>query len=234
MSRWPDGARVAVIGATGGIGAAVVQALLGRPDVAEVHACARQIGEGAGKLRWHPLELTDEASIASAAAAIGAPLHLVLVATGELRAPEKSWAQQSAEAYARAFAINAIGPALVGKHFLPLLARDQGAVFAALAARVGSIADNRLGGWHAYRASKAALVMVVRNFALELAARNRAALAVTLHPGTVETALSAPFAGARDKMTPAIAAHNLLRVIDGLDPSHNGLQIGWDGTVIPG
>lgn len=187
-------------------------------------------------------DLTDEASIAAAAAEIGADgqFDLVIAATGLLHdgdahRPEKSWSMQSADAYARAFAINATGPALIGKHFLPLLARDRRSVFAAISARVGSISDNRLGGWHAYRASKAALNMIVRNFAIELATRNRHAIAVALHPGTVATALSAPFQRgvAPDKLFAAdFAAQRLLATIEELEPENSGALIAWDGQTI--
>ena len=176
-------------------------------------------------------DLTDEASIAAAATLIGT-VDLCIVATGELHAPEKSWSMQSADAYARAFAVNATGPALIGKYMLPHLARDRRSVFAALSARVGSVSDNRLGGWHAYRASKAALNMIVRNFANELAARNPSAIAVTLHPGTVATELSAPFVGSRATLTPAQSAEALLATLAPLTPADSGGLFAWDGQRI--
>ena len=168
------------------------------------------------------------------------PLDLVFIATGLLHdgpgfQPEKSWRMQDPEAYQRAFAINATGPALVGKHFLPLLNRNQRSVFAALSARVGSISDNRLGGWHAYRASKAALNMIVRNFAIELSVRNANAIVVTLHPGTVDTSLSEPFQlrVAPEKLfTPEYAAQQLLSVVAQLVKEDSGHLIAWDGRRI--
>ena len=225
----------AVFGASGGIGGALVTALLAKADVERVYAVARHTID-AIDTRVRPLtfDLTDPASIADTGKQIGAdgPIDLCIVATGELVAPEKSWSAQSADAYARAFAINATGPALIGKAMLPLLARDRRSVFAALSARVGSISDNRLGGWHAYRASKAALNMIVRNFAVELAMRNREAIAVTLHPGTVETALATPFAGKRAMESPAVAAAQLLHVLDALTPADSGGLFAYDGQRI--
>ena len=144
-------------------------------------------------------DLTDEESIARAAKAMPEnPPDLVIVATGALtlpsgEGPERSYKHIDAEVMQRIFAVNTIGPALIAKHVLPLFPRDRRCVFAALSARVGSIEDNRIGGWHSYRASKAALNMLVRNFAIELGRTHKQAIAVALHPGTVDTTLSEPF-----------------------------------------
>lgn len=233
--------RCAVFGASGGIGGALAAALAARADVAQVHAGSRAgTGPGGDKLHRFAFDLLDEASIAAACAAIGAPLDMVFVATGRLSradgtGPEKSFRALSAEGMAELFAVNTIGPALIAKHTLPLLRRDRRAVFAALSARVGSIADNRLGGWHAYRMSKAALNMLVKNLALELARTHPLALAVTLHPGTVDSALSAPFQRgvAADKLfAPEFAAAQLLGVLDGLAPEHSGGLYAWDGARV--
>ncbi len=231
-----------VIGGTGGIGTALLQALAGDPAVGRVYAASRMPVNASDKVIPLRCDITDEASIAAAAAQISAadmPLHLIIVATGMLHdaalQPEKSAKMQTGDAYARAFEINATGPALVGKHFLPLMPRVGRTVFAALSARVSSISDNRLGGWHAYRASKAALNMIVRNFAIEIAVRNAEALAVTLHPGTVDTPLSAPFQRGvvADKLfTADYSADCLLNVIDGLQPSDSGQLFAWDGARI--
>jgi NAD(P)-dependent dehydrogenase (short-subunit alcohol dehydrogenase family) len=187
------------------------------------------------------LDLADENSISKAAADVAneGEIDLVVVASGLLHshdvAPEKSYRHLSAESLQRYFAINATGPALVAKHFLPLLCKDRPAVFAALSARVGSIGDNRLGGWYGYRASKAALNMIVKSLSIELARTRPQAICVALHPGTVATRLSEPFqrgVTSQSLVSPATAAENLLAVISGLSPTDTGLCFAWDGSKI--
>ena len=213
--------RCAIFGSSGGIGAALTALLAAREDVQAVHALSRSGG--------------------AACEAIGTPLDLVIVATGRLvretgEGPEKSWRALDAGAMAELYAINTIGPALIARHTLPLLPRDRPAVFAAISARVGSISDNRLGGWHSYRSSKAALNMLVRNLAIELARTHPHAVAVTLHPGTVDTPLSRPFQRgdpAGKLFTPEWSAQHLLDVIDGLTAAQSGRLMAWDGAEIP-
>ena len=232
--------RAVVIGASGGIGAALVRGLIAR-NAKEVFAASRSRPESLPEgVEWLPLDLDDKASIADAAQAVGKPLDCVIVASGVLSlpdgtGPERSYRQVEADAMARVFHLNTIGPALIAKHFLPLLPRDRRAVFAALSARVGSIADNGIGGWHSYRASKAALNMLVRNYAIELGRTHRQAICVALHPGTVDTALSEPFqANLPDgQLTPpGHAAGNLLDVIDGLTPDNSGYLFDWKGERV--
>lgn len=236
--------RAAVIGASGGIGGALLAEVHRRFGGQGLYALARdpaRVSQPAAAVL--PLHLGDEASIAAAALAIGrdGPLDLVLVASGALTladgtGPEKALRALDPAAMAESYAVNAIGPALVAKHFLPLLARDRRAVFAALSARVGSISDNRLGGWHSYRAAKAALNMLIRGAAIELARTHPRALAVTLHPGTVDTGLSAPFQRgvAPEKLfSPTQSAGYLLDVLDGLTPADSGHSFAWDGQRIP-
>jgi len=137
----------------------------------------------------------------------------------------------------RSYRINAIGPALVAKHFLPLLTRERKAMFAALSARVGSIEDNQLGGWHAYRASKAALNMLLKTLSIELARQNPTAICVGLHPGTVDTRLSGPFQRGVPEgklFSPQKSARHLLNVLDTLSPEQSGQIFAWDGQRIPG
>jgi NAD(P)-dependent dehydrogenase (short-subunit alcohol dehydrogenase family) len=236
LESFAPGLRALVFGAGGGLGAAFAAELGAHPRVAAVHAAARSAAPP-----W-AFDLKDEASIeavAKAAAAEG-PLDLVLVATGVLHGralrPEKTWRSLDAAALAEAFAINATGPALIAKHTLGLLRRDAKSAFACLSARVGSIEDNRLGGWHAYRASKAALNMLVRSFAVELHQRNPGALCVALHPGTVDTRLSQPFQGGVDPaklFTPTRSARALLGVLDRLTPADSGRLFAWDGQGKP-
>ena len=238
--RWPLSA--AVFGATGGIGAALVWKLAER-GAGTIYSGSRR-GEGpeaAGVIPFR-FDLTDEASIADAADRMRAnPPELVIVATGVLTladgtGPERTYKRLDARAMGEVFALNTIGPAMIAKHVLPLLPRDRRAVFAALSARVGSISDNGLGGWHSYRASKAALNMLLKNLAIELGRTHEQAVVVGLHPGTVNSALSKPFqSGLPDgQLTePAEAAANLLTVLDGLAPKQSGKVLDLKGEEIP-
>ena len=214
-----------IIGASGGIGGALETALVEEATFAAVHGFARSRG-GA-----QHLDLLNEASIAAAAAQVakGPAPSLVIVATGVLHAgghePEKAMRDLDADWLAQVHAVNAIGPALVAKHFLPLMPRSGRTVFAALSARVGSISDNVLGGWYGYRASKAALNMLIRTLAIEERRRNSSSIVVSLHPGTVDTALSKPFQGNVQPgrlFTSDRAAMQLLDVIEELRPPDSG------------
>jgi NAD(P)-dependent dehydrogenase (short-subunit alcohol dehydrogenase family) len=222
-----------VIGATGGIGAALVAALQADPRYEQVL--------GLSRCSSPPVDLLDEGSIKAAADYVrdsGLMPSLILISTGLLHArdagPEKSLAQLDPDWMMENFRINSIGPALIAKHFLPLSPRKEHIVFAALSARVGSISDNHLGGWHSYRASKAALNMVLRNIAIEWQRKNPQSIIVGLHPGTVDTALSAPFKGdqAAKRFTPAQSAARLLGVLDTLEAGQSGLTIAYDGSII--
>ena len=222
-----------IIGAAGGIGAALFEALKDEGHYSHVIGLSRSHGD---------FDLTDEASIAAAAQALAnipAPT-LIIVATGLLsegtNGPEKTFKDINAAWMMRNFAINTIGPALIAKHFLPLLPRDQLSVFAVLSARVGSISDNRLGGWYSYRAAKAALNMTVKNAAIELSRTHKRSICVALHPGTVDTALSKPFQGNVTPgrlFDPERAALQLLDVIETFKPSDSGKCFAWDGDEIP-
>lgn len=236
------GPRACVFGASGGIGAALVARLAAREDVTEVFALSRRPTEGRGKVTALAFDLTDESSIAAAAAQMGegGAIDLAFVATGVLslgedKGPEKGISQIDGAAMAQVFALNTIGPALLMKHVIPLLPRESRSVLAVLSARVGSIADNKLGGWHSYRASKAALNMLVRNCAIELARTRPKAIAVALHPGTVDTALSQPFQRGMSPeklFTPDHSARHLLAVIEGLGREDSGGLFAWDGQRI--
>ena len=236
LTSFPADCLVVVIGATGGIGGALVKALHEALPQAEVLALSRSSVPA--------LDLQQEDSLSHAAAFIaqqskgtGRDLRLVINATGTLHKPhppEKSWAQLDGATMAEVFAINTLGPALLMKHLLPLFPRLGKAVFSTLSAKVGSIGDNRLGGWYSYRASKAALNQMVRTAAIELRRRHPDALCVALHPGTVETGLSTPFAKTGlNVVSPALAATRLLQVIDGLGASDSGGFFNHDGTALP-
>ncbi|SEM52151.1 NAD(P)-dependent dehydrogenase, short-chain alcohol dehydrogenase family [Sphingomonas gellani] len=215
-----------VIGSGGGIGGALVRAL-------------EEEGTAVRGFSRADLDITDEGSIAAAAAGLRATPDLVVVATGLLhdgdRGPEKAMRELDADWLARVYAVNAIGPALVAKHFLPLMPRSGRCVFAVLSARIGSIGDNRLGGWYGYRAAKAALNQFVRTLAVEEKRRNDRSIVVGLHPGTVDTRLSRPFQSNvhGDQLFDADrAAVQLLDVIDGLKAPDSGRLFAWDGSEI--
>jgi NAD(P)-dependent dehydrogenase (short-subunit alcohol dehydrogenase family) len=216
--------RAIVIGASGGIGAALAEALQARG--AEVTRLSR---------RDDGFEVTDAQVVARVLGGIDGPFDTILVAIGILapegQGPEKSLSAIDPAAMARLFAVNAIGPALILRHLARLLA--PGGRAGVLSARVGSIGDNAIGGWHGYRASKAALNQIMHGAAIELARHDRDAILVALHPGTVETAFTAAYAG-RHRMVPAQeAAQNLLQVIEGLDPSQSGGFYDWRGEEVP-
>lgn len=217
-----------VVGSSGGIGSALCEELGQQADFDEIIPLCRP-----------SLDLCDETSIARTAAALPAgSLRLIVNAAGLLhegaQRPEKSLRHLDPDLLARSFAVNAIGPALLIKHFLPLMPRKGRVVFASLSARVGSIGDNRLGGWYGYRASKAALNQLVRTAAIEVARTHPEAICVALHPGTVATRLSAPFLSEGQSVLSAReAAEHLLAVIARLETSDSGSFIDWRGEPIP-
>ncbi|MEM7740227.1 MAG: SDR family NAD(P)-dependent oxidoreductase [Pseudomonadota bacterium] len=241
MTRFPHDMRVAVWGASGGIGQAFLDELARDEGVAEIVALSRQTIDAKGKIRGLTYNSADAEAINQAAqeAADGRPLHLVLVATGTLHSatyqPEKALRQLEPDAFLDVMRINALLPALIAQASVRHLDKSR-SVFAALSARVGSISDNRLGGWHSYRASKAALNMLLRNIAIETAWRNKGAIIIGLHPGTVDTPLSDPFQGnvPQGKLfEPAFSAEKMLNVIDELTPEQSGLCFDYAGKVIP-
>lgn len=211
-----------VIGASGGIGAAIARRL---PEA--VTLSRRKDG----------LDIADEESLARAAARFkDRTFDLIFVATGVIESdgarPEKSFAEISGAAMARVLAINAVGPALIVKHFAPLLPAKDRSVLAFLSARVGSIGDNRLGGWVSYRASKAALNQIVRCAAIELKRTRPEAVALALHPGTIETALTEKYAKGRFTATPDECAENLVRLCAGATPEMSGRFFAYNGAEI--
>ena len=238
----PSSTSAVVIGASGGIGQALVSRLAASDAYAPIFALSRSAPACPHGVRTHAIDLGDEASIAAAAAKVGeaGPVGLVIVATGILHqegiAPEKTLKALDPTAMATVLSINTIGPALAAKHFVPLLARRGRCVFAALSARVGSIEDNRLGGWYTYRASKAALNQILRTLSIEVARSRPEAIVVGLHPGTVASNLSRPFRPdphAEGVLQPEESAAHLLRVLENLDVKDTGGVFAWDGTRVP-
>lgn len=227
-----------VVGANGGIGGALVDALKSEYRFNRIYAVSRSGQVPDPSVTGLAMDLTLPDTIAEAAQtiALGGPVSLVIVATGllqdQIQSPEKSMRALDQDAMARAFAINTIGPALVAKHLLPLMTRTQPSVFAALSARVGSISDNRSGGWYSYRASKAALNMLIQTLSLEHARKHPLGVCVAIHPGTVDTRLSKPFQSgvAADRLfSPAQSADHILNIIHRLEPSDSGGLFAWDG-----
>lgn len=232
-----------IIGSTGGIGAALVDALSESARVETVYALSRTgASHSSSKVHSLTFDFLDETSIMAAAETlreVGA-FDLIIVATGLLQgdgiAPEKNMRALDLDAMRTSFEVNTFGPALTAKHFLPLLRRDTKAVFAALSARVGSISDNRLGGWYAYRASKAALNMMLKTLSIEVARRFKNQIIIGLHPGTVDTDLSRPFQSQVPNgklFTPDYSAAKLLTVMDQVSVSDTGQHFAWDGEPIP-
>lgn len=219
--------RALIIGASGGIGQAICTALTAQHRVAVTGLSRRENG----------LDLTDETSIARCLGALDGPFDLIFVATGILEGagqpPEKALKEVNAEPMADQFAVNAIGPLLVLKHALHLMPRDRRSVFAVLSARVGSIGDNRLGGWYSYRMAKAALNQGLHTAAIELGRTHKRAICVALHPGTVRTPFTADYAARHKTVAPEESATNLLRVIDGLTPKDSGGFFDWAGKPVP-
>ena len=243
LASFPEDLNVAVIGASGAIGAEFVRQLADDERVTRIHAFARSPLQSPGnKVVAGTIDIRDAGSVDSAADTLETDekLDLVIVATGILHRgdavrPEKTLGDIDSEAMTELFTVNAIGPALVARAFLPHMRRGSKAVFAALSARVGSIADNRLGGWGSYRSSKAALNMILKTLSIEHARRFPDAVIAGLHPGTVDSALSAPFQRRvpDDKLfSPALSVGHMLSVIDRLTPANTGGFFAWDGASI--
>lgn len=217
--------KAVVFGSSGGIGSALVAELEARG--AEVTGLSRS-RDG--------LDVTDEASVSRAVKSLRGPYDMVLCATGALEVdgaqPEKTIRSLDPAAMAAQFAVNAIGPAMVMKHAGALLPRDRRAVMAVLSARVGSIGDNRIGGWYSYRAAKAAVNQLVHTASIELARTHKQAVCVALHPGTVATSFTEKYAGRHKTVPPGEAAANLLDVLEGLTPAHTGGFYDYSGAEV--
>lgn len=230
MTRLRQGYRALVLGCTGSLGQACMQALQADPRCAGVTGLSRNTEPS---IR---LEHEDDLRRAANSVAAGGVLHLVLDATGALqidgRGPEKRLDELDATALLRAMHVNAIGPALAMKHFVPLMATGERVIWAKISARVGSIDDNRKGGWYGYRASKAALNMLLQTAAIEVARRRPLAVVAALQPGTVRSALSRPFVG-DDALDPAISARGMLQSIDRLEATGRAHFIDYRGDSIP-
>lgn len=234
--------RAIVIGASGGIGKAFLDHFINSSQISEIYALSRRGGTPqGGKVRALTFDFTDEDNITAGAEVLRetGKFDIVIVATGLLQgegiAPEKNMRALAHDSFLKSLEINTVGPALTAKHLLPLLHRDRKTIFAALSARVGSISDNRLGGWYAYRASKAALNMVLKTLSLEFGRRYPEAVIAGLHPGTVDTSLSAPFQSNVPEgklFTPEFSTGKMIEVMDGLSAADSGNLFAWDGQRV--
>ncbi len=234
---------IAIIGSSGSIGDAFKKQLATLYPDSTIHAFSSNEQESSIKPVFHHLiDYGNEDFIEESAllASRDLPLDMVIVATGILHIgeimPEKSLRELSAEKFRILFESNTILPALIAKHFLPKLSRDNRSIFAVLSARVGSISDNRLGGWYSYRASKAALNMVIKNAAIEIGRYNRQAIIVGLHPGTVDSNLSKPFQGNvpdKNLFMPDFSSKKMLEVLEKLTTESSGKCFAWDGKEVP-
>lgn len=243
LNSFGENINAVIIGSSGGIGEAFTNHLIQNKNVAHIYALSRSKKEfDAENVTSGHIDLADESSIRKAAENIGksASVDLVIVAAGLLHdgdlQPEKALKDLSPDSFQSIFKINAFGPALAAKYFLPLLPREGKSVFAALSARVGSIEDNHIGGWYSYRASKAALNMILKSASIEMARKYKEACVIGLQPGTVDTNLSEPFQGhvkPEKLFTPEYATEQMLSVINDIDASKTGKLIAYDGEVIP-
>ena len=230
-----------VIGAGGGLGAALVAQLSSAAGESGAFGSVLALSRGSAPA----IDYGNEASLSAAAQWVAVTcaeqqreLRLLIVASGFLHGPqgqpERSFAQLDAEYLGHVFQINAIGPALVMKHFLPLLPKQGRCVAAFISARVGSIGDNSLGGWYGYRASKAALNQFVKTASVEMTRRNKQSVCMALHPGTVDTALSQPFAKAGLNVRSAVeAASDLMAVLHAAQPADTGCLLDYQGVKLP-
>jgi NAD(P)-dependent dehydrogenase (short-subunit alcohol dehydrogenase family) len=218
--------RILIIGASGGVGSALAAAYASRGD--HVTGLSRS---------QDGLDLTDEASVQKHIGGLDGPFDVVLVASGALEidgaVPEKSIKSISQKAMMDQFALNAVGPALVLRHAHDLLPRDGRGVFAVLSARVGSIGDNKIGGWISYRSAKAALNQIIRTGAIELARSHKHSICVALHPGTVKTPFTEKYLARHPAVDASEAAENILGVLDGLGTKDTGCFFDWAGKSVP-
>lgn len=230
MNSFPDDYRALVIGASGATGAGFMALLKQDERCSEVVALHRKSEPR--------LDLLDEASIANAAAVLKnqLPFHLIICASGllhdEILMPEKKLSDLRAENLLKSFAVNAIGPALVLRYFSPLMSSECSRVVF-LSAKVGSIGDNRLGGWYGYRASKAALNMLVKTASIELKRTAPNTIVIALHPGTVNSKLSKPFGGETKGRPADLACREMLQTIDALEARQSGQFLSYNAEVLP-
>ena len=232
---------VAIIGSSGAIGRAFLDAYIADKEISNIYSISRTEVESKDERIIHiNIDVTDEVSVKAAASKIGENrLDKLIVATGilhtELFGPEKSIKDIKIENFVKIFSVNAFGPALIGKYFLPLMKKDKKSIAAFLSARVGSISENKLGGWYAYRASKSALNQIIKNFSIEAKRTNPTGIIIGLQPGTVKSKLSEPFQKNVKKgklLLPKDSVKSLIRVIESVMQNDTGKIFDWKGEEI--
>ena len=234
---------IAIIGTSGALGRAFTRFFSKNYPESTIHAFSRKLSEDlGGNVINEVIDYHNEASISEAATRCSkmGPIDRVIIATGILHQgedllPEKSLRALSANNFQKLFEVNTIVPAMIAKHFLPQLNRQTQSIFAVLSARAGSIADNQMGGWYAYRASKAALNMILKNAAIEIGRRNRKAILVGLYPGTVDSFLSKPFqrnVPAEKLFTPEFSVNQMMSLMQKMSPDDSGKFFEWDGEEV--
>ena len=233
--------KVAVIGSSGAIGRAFVDHYINDLSINSIFSFSRSsIGIDNNKVKHFSIDIENESSIENAAKSVEETnFDEIIIASGLLHTnefgPEKSIKDLKADNILKVLNVNTVGPAIIGKYFLPLLNKDNKSVMAFLSARVGSISENKLGGWYSYRASKSALNQVIKTFSIELKRINPKAIIIGLQPGTVDSELSAPFkrSVSNNKLfTAEYSVSQLLEVIERADESSSGNLISWDGEII--
>lgn len=242
LSHYGNALNVVIVGASGAIGTALAKQLLAHDNVSSLLALSRSGTDfESAKATNMCIDFKDEETIKLAAetAQANGNVHLIIVTTGVLHAeglePEKALRDLSLENFQKSYLPNLFGPALIAKHFLPLIPKDTPSLFTALSARVASISDNKIGGWYAYRSAKTALNMVIKNASIEVGRRFKHSCIIGLHPGTVDTPLSKPFQSMvkHDIFTPDQSADYLLNVIATRRAEDTGKVFAWDGEEIP-
>ena len=232
---------VAIIGSSGAIGRAFLDAYIADKDISNIYSISRTEVKSNDKRIIHiNIDVTDEVSVKAAASKIEENrLDRLIVATGVLHTksfgPEKSIKDIKIENFVKIFSVNAFGPALIGKYFLPLMTKDQKSIVAFLSARVGSISENKLGGWYAYRASKSALNQIIKNFSIEAKRTNSSGIIIGLQPGTVKSKLSEPFQKNVKKgklFLPEDSVDSLIKVIENVMQNDSGKIFDWEGEEI--
>jgi NAD(P)-dependent dehydrogenase (short-subunit alcohol dehydrogenase family) len=232
---------VAIIGSSGAIGRAFLDAYIADKDISNIYSISRTEVKSNDKRIIHiNIDVTDEVSVKAAASKIEENrLDRLIVATGVLHTksfgPEKSIKDIKIENFVKIFSVNTFGPALIGKHFLPLMTKDQKSIVAFLSARVGSISANKLGGWYAYRASKSALNQIIKNFSIEAKRTNSSGIIIGLQPGTVKSKLSEPFQKNVKKgklFLPEDSVDSLVKVIENVMQNDSGKIFDWEGEEI--